>query len=61
MPKHVNTFDTAIHVRIKHMKTTYFILCSEYETVYTLKGRVLDLMQQTGLKMPLKKGEEDYV
>ena len=37
-------FDTAIHVRVKHMTSTYFVLCSEYESVSTLKGRVLDLM-----------------
>ena len=44
MPKKDNIFDTAIHVRVKHFAQTYFILCSEYESVYILKGRVLDLM-----------------
>ena len=37
-------FDVAIHVRVKHTATTYFVLCSEYESVALLKGRVLELM-----------------
>ena len=44
MPKKDNIFDKAIHVRIKRNLETYFILCSEYETVQCLKGRVLDLL-----------------
>ena len=58
MPKKpVNIYDTAIHVRIKRYDQTYFILCDEYETVATLKGRMLAILDQIGFKMP--KQEED--
>ena len=53
MPKkQVNIFDTAIHVRVKRFDETFFILCDEYETVQTLKGRVLHVLMQIGFKMP---------
>ena len=58
MPKKPeNPFDTAIHVRIKRFDETFFILCDEYETVQTLKGRILHVLNQINFKMP--KQEED--
>ena len=32
---------TAIYIRVKRFEETYFILCDEYETVESLKGRLL--------------------
>jgi hypothetical protein len=32
---------TAIHVRIKRFAETYFLLCDEYETIESLKARLL--------------------
>ena len=52
MPKADNIFDKAITVRIKRDVQTFFILCSEYEAVSVLKGRVLDLLNQLGFTMP---------
>ena len=49
-------FDTAIHVRVKRYDTTFFIICDEYETVQTLKGRCLDILNQLNFKM---KGQEE--
>ena len=58
MPKKPeNPYDTAIHVRIKRFDETFFILCDEYETVQTLKGRLLHVLNQINFKMP--KQEED--
>ena len=39
-----NPFDTAITVAVKRMEKTYFILADEYETVQTLKGRMLAIL-----------------
>lgn len=47
---------TAIHVRIKRFDETYFILCDEYETVESLKGRFLSVLER--LKFSLPKQEE---
>ena len=44
-------------MRIKRNNETFFILCNEYETIQTLKGRLLDVLNQLGFKMP--KQEED--
>jgi len=52
MPKNKQIFDTAIYVRVKRFDETYFILCDEYETIETLKGRVLAILNQKGFKMP---------
>ena len=41
--KQKSIYDTAIHVRVKRFDKTFFILCDEYETVQTLKGRVIDI------------------
>ena len=53
MPKKPeNIYDTAITVRIKRFDQTYFILCNEYETVETLRGRMLAVLNQLGFEMP---------
>ena len=45
MPKKSsNPYDSAIQVRIKRFEETFFILCDEYETVQTLKGRLLHVL-----------------
>ena len=56
-PPPKNKFETAIFVMVKRYDDTYFILCDEYETVNTLKGRVLQILQQMNFKMP--KMEEE--
>ena len=43
--KQKSIYDTAIHVRVKRYDKTFFILCDEFETVNTLKGRVIDVLQ----------------
>ena len=43
---------TAIHIRIKRFKDTYFILCDEYETVESLKNRLLQVLDKLGFKLP---------
>ncbi len=55
--KNKNMFDTAIYVRIKRFDQPFFVLCDEYETVQTLKVRLLVILDQIGFKMP--KQEED--
>ena len=52
MRKQVNKYDTAIHVRIRRFEETFFILCDEYETVHTLKTRILVVLNQIGFKLP---------
>lgn len=47
---------TAIHVRIKRFAETYFVLCDEYETIESLKGRLLAVLLK--LKFELPKQEE---
>ena len=32
---------TAIYIRIKRFDETYFLLCDEYETIESLKNRLL--------------------
>jgi len=32
---------SAIHIRIKRFDETYFLLCDEYETVESLKNRLI--------------------
>ena len=54
-----NAFDTAITVRVKRYDLTYFILCDEYESVDTLRGRFLNILLSQGFKMP--KQEEELV
>ena len=49
--KQGSKFDTAIHVRVKRFDTTFFIVCDEYETVQTLKGRCLDILNQLNFRM----------
>lgn len=60
--KKTNPYDNAIHVRVKRIDKvwgdqTFFILCDEYESIKTLKGRLLQIVNQIGFKMP--KQEED--
>ena len=43
--KQKSIYDSAIHVRVKRFDKTFFILCDEYETVQTLKSRVIDVLQ----------------
>ena len=43
---------TAIHIRIKRYSDTYFILCDEYETVESLKSRLLLVLDKIGFKIP---------
>ena len=57
MPKQVNIYDTAIHVRVRRFEETFFILCDEYETVQTLKGRILVVLNQIGFKLPKQTGD----
>ena len=47
---------TAIHIRVKRFQETYFLLCDEYETVESLKGRLLGVLQK--IKFELPKQEE---
>ena len=47
---------TAIQVRIKRFAETYFVLCDEYETIESLKGRLLAVLLK--LKFELPKQEE---
>lgn len=47
--KKTNPYDNAIHVRIKRIDKqwgdqTFFILCDEYESIKTLKGRLLQIV-----------------
>lgn len=47
---------TAIHIRIKRFDETYFLLCDEYETVESLKNRLIAVLQR--MKFELPKQEE---
>ena len=42
--KEGSKFDSAVTVSIKRHKETCFIVCDEYETVTTLKGRYLGFL-----------------
>ena len=55
--KAISKFDTGIQVRIKRFNETFFVVCDEFETVQTLKGRFLIILNQIGFKMD--KQEED--
>jgi hypothetical protein len=50
---------TAIHIRIKRFEETYFVLCDEYETIESLKNRLLVVLQR--IKFQLPKQEEPLV
>ena len=54
--KQTSIYDTAIQVRIKREKQTFFVCCDEYETIMTLKGRFLVILNQIGFEM--EKQEE---
>ncbi len=43
---------TAIHIRIKRFTETYFLLCDEYETVESLKGRLLAVLLKLKFELP---------
>ena len=47
---------TCIYIQIKRLSETYFILCDEYDPVESLKGRVLNVLQQIGFS--LERAEE---
>ena len=50
---------TAIYIRIKRFNDTFFLLCDEYETIESLKNRLLVVMQKMGLQLP--KQEEPFI
>jgi len=43
---------TAIHVRIKRFAETYFVLCDEYETIESLKGRLVAVLLKLKFELP---------
>ena len=43
---------TAIYIRVKRQDDTFFLLCDEYETVESLKNRLLVVLQKMGLSLP---------
>lgn len=49
---------TSIYIRVKRMNDTWFLLCDEYETVESLKNRILLVLQKIGLQLP--KQEEPF-
>lgn len=50
---------TAIYIRIKRNDDTFFLLCDEYETVESLKNRVLNVLLKMKLQLP--KQEEPFI
>ena len=50
---------TSIYIRVKRMDDTWFLLCDEYETVESLKNRVLLVLLKMGLQLP--KQEEPFI
>ena len=48
LQNHSNPFDTAIYVRVKYHHETFFVICDEFEEVAAFKGRLVDLLKQTG-------------
>ena len=42
---------TCIYLQIKRHAETYFVLCDEYDPVESLKGRVLNILEQTGFSL----------
>ena len=42
-----NIYDSCITVRVKRFENTFFLLCDEYETVMTMAGRMLNVLNQT--------------
>jgi len=49
---------TAIHIRVKRQNDTFFLLCDEYETVESLKNRLLLVLGKMGMQLP--KQEEPF-
>ena len=47
---------TCIYIQIKRLAETYFVLCDEYDPVESLKGRILNVMEQIGFT--LERAEE---
>ena len=47
---------TAIYIRVKRLAETYFVLCDEYETVESVKGRLVLVLEK--IKFTLPKQEE---
>lgn len=58
-----NRATTAIHVRVRRFDPidkifqTYFIMCDEYETVETLKSRILTVLSEINFKLPRQEEE----
>ena len=50
--KEINIFDTAITVRVKRFDKRFFVICDEYETVDTLGGRMLPIIEQMNFEFP---------
>ena len=42
---------TAIYVQVKRNAETYFVLCDEYDSVETLKSKLLNAITQTGFTL----------
>ena len=49
---------TSIYIRIKRFTETYFLLCDEYETIESLKNRLIVVLQR--MKFELPKQEEPF-
>lgn len=49
---------TAIYVRVKRYAETYFILCDEFETVESLKQRLLSQLEQIEFKLERQPADE---
>ena len=49
---------TSIYIRVKRFAETYFILCDEYETIESLKNRLIVVLQR--MKFELPKQEEPF-
>ena len=45
-----NRATTCIYLQIKRLNETFFILCDEYDPVETLKGRILNVLEQIGFE-----------
>ena len=43
---------TSIYIRIKRFTETYFLLCDEYETIESLKNRLIVVLQRMKFELP---------
>ena len=58
--KETGKFDSAVTVSVKRHKETCFIVCDEYETVTTLKGRYLGFLNSIGFRPDKADDEYDF-